>query len=254
MPRTVMPRSGTTRRAPARRTSHESPSDLVIWVYAISRDLSRSQLAGLRGVAGEPVRAITHGTLTAVVGSVDAATYGEEARATLLADLASIERIGRVHHQVVACIAADGPVLPMRLSTVYPDDATVTELLANRCDEFSVTLESFRDMQEWGVKVYADPSDVETPGPLWQDAEGCAQVIDHALSGIAVTSYRHPSQDPRFAGPGDWLMLNGTYLLNSDRAAEFASVVAALTGLHDGARSEITGPWPPYSFAELHDP
>ena len=113
-----------------------------------------------------------------MVGSVDAETFGDHARATLLSDLASIERIGRSHHEVIACMAFDGPVLPMRLATVYADDATVSALLARRSAEFTAMLESFRGMEEWGVKVYVTPAPgradgparVRPPGATWSHA------------------------------------------------------------------------------------
>jgi gas vesicle protein GvpL/GvpF len=90
--------------------------------------------------------------------------------------------------------------------------------------------------------------------PSRDDAEACASVIDRALSGIAVAARRQEAADPRFDGPDRWLVLNAAYLLNSDRAAEFAAVARALTRTHEGLRADLTGPWPPYSFADLHQP
>jgi hypothetical protein len=300
-------------------------ADHVVWVYAITDGLSPDQLAGLSGVGGEHVRAVAESGLTAVVGSVDAAEFGEEGRTSLLSDLASIERLGRAHHQVIACVAADGPVLPLRLATVYPDDQTVRTLLARSSAEFAVMLESFRGTEEWGVKVYAGtagdghangsgvasatpaapaagqepdarggwqeapprewsaqgkgsgtPADVPTPAadalgtgrksgrrtepqegqkraePSWDDAEAYAEMIDRALSGIAVATRRHPGADPRLEGPEKYLVLNAAYLLNVERAGEFTAVTRALARVHDGVRADLTGPWPPYSFADLH--
>ena len=71
-----------------------------------------------------------------------------------MSDLPSIERLGRAHHQVIACVAAGGPVLPLRLATIYPDDQTVRTLLGRSSAEFAVILDSFRGTEEWGVKVY----------------------------------------------------------------------------------------------------
>jgi Gas vesicle synthesis protein GvpL/GvpF len=294
MPQSVTARSNRIRRALAHRlASHPGPARRVVWVYAITDDLKPEQLAGLTGVGGERVRAVTEAGLTAVVGSVDAQAFGEQARTSLLSDLASIERLGRTHHQVIACVAADSPVLPLRLATVYPDDQTVRTLLGQSSAEFAVMLESFRGTEEWGVKVYAGEGegegargglataeDVTAPqdalGPLTDavatghdgppraqhgpaepvldrvGAEACAEVIDRALSGIAVATRRQDAADPLEDGPGKWLVLNAAYLLNSDRAGEFAAVARALARVHKGLRADLTGPWPPYSFADLH--
>lgn len=45
------------------------------------------------------------------------------------------------------------------------------------------------------------------------------------------------------------MVLNGTYLVDDDRADEFAAVVEDLGKQFPGIRLELTGPWPPYSFA-----
>jgi hypothetical protein len=45
------------------------------------------------------------------------------------------------------------------------------------------------------------------------------------------------------------MILNAAYLLDSAHGEDFAAAVAALAGQHPGLRIELTGPWPPYSFA-----
>lgn len=315
----------------------------VTWVYAIAGDLGSGQIAGVCGVGGEPVREVRESDLTAVVGSVDAGPFGAGARARLLADLNRAEQFAQAHHRVVACVAADGPVLPLRLATVYPDDSTVRDLLARRRDEFAATLESFRGAEEWGVKVYlgdehAAPTatrraggqgrpataakrsasraaavrDAEAgalgkggardtaaaagedrrggedrcggedrrggedrhPGVLshsgnqpagadagglagraraWQSVEAWADAVDRALRSMAIAARRRQPPGPRLARPGGWLALNGAYLLDSSRAAEFAAAARALARTCDGAWSDLSGPWPPYSFADSAD-
>ena len=109
------------------------PVQRVVWVYAITDDLRPHHFAGLAGVGGERVRTVAEAGLTAVVGSVEARAFGEDALASLLGGLDNIERVGRAHHQVIARAAAGGaPVLPLRLATVYPDDDSVRALLARR--------------------------------------------------------------------------------------------------------------------------
>jgi len=316
MPQSVTARSNRVRRSIGHhQVSPHAPAEHVVWVYAITDDLKPEQLTGLTGVAGERLRAVSEAGLTAVVGSVDARAFGEDARASLLSDLASIERLGRAHHQVIACVAAENPVLPLRLATIYPSDQTVRTLLGRSSAEFAVMLESFRGTEEWGVKVYlgageatgpqdgqagdevpapaeassslddelargadgpASPADglasaddgptslddglaspddgPMRPAPSRDDAEACASVIDRALRGIAVAARRQEAADPHVDGPDRWLVLNAAYLLNSDRAAEFAAVARALARTHEGLRADLTGPWPPYSFADLHQP
>lgn len=78
-------------------------------------------------------------------------------------------------------------------------------------------------------------------------------MIDRALSGIAIAARRHPPEEPLFAGAGDWTVFNGAYLISSNRAAEFAAVANALARMYAGFQVRLTGPWPPYSFADSPD-
>src|SRR6185437_7290676 len=151
-----------TRRPPATRPGRRRAGwllgpaeDQVIWVYAITDALSPRQLDGLTGVGGESVRPVTEAGLSAVVGSVDARVFGEHALASTLGGLDNIERVGRAHHQVIACAAATGgPVLPLRLATIHPDDNTVRALLARRHGEFAGMLDRFRNTVKWGMQIY----------------------------------------------------------------------------------------------------
>jgi hypothetical protein len=250
MDQAVTARSNRIRRAPGRR---QAPAGHVVWVYAITKDLAPDQLAGLTGVGGEPIRAVTEAGLTAVAGSVGAGEFGEQARAELMSDLARIERLARAHHQVIACVAAAGPVLPLRLATVYPDDQTVRTLLGRSSAGFAVVLDSLRGTEEWGVKVYAGAEDAAAPeaaqaGPA---DEAVAGMIDRALAGIAIASRHQIAQDPRFDSGEKCTVLNAAYLVLSDRAAEFTAVARALATAHRGMGADLTGPWPPYSFADI---
>ena len=181
------------------------------------------------------MRTIAEADLHAVVGSVDAAAFGESSIASMLGDLADIEPIGRAHHEVVATIAADSPVVPLRLATIYPDDETVGALLAEHHAELTELLESLRGTQEWGVQVYlrpavgaAVPAGVTVggdgggstgPHQPWLEAEASANQVDRVLSDIAIVSRRQPAPYLRPGSVCGWMVLNGIYLLDADRAA-----------------------------------
>jgi hypothetical protein len=227
----------------------------IVWVYAVTGGRGAAELPGLTGVGGEPVRAVPGAGLSAVVSSVDATAFGEDTLPGLLADLTHAESIGRAHHQVIESVAAAGPVVPLRLATVYPDDGTVRSLLAEHHTDLSGLLATFRDTQEWGVKVYLEPRAGGTADkePRWRNAEERAAEIDRALCEIALAARRHPAPDLRFGATGGWLVLNSVYLLSDVRAAGFGAVAQRLAAEQDGLRAELTGPWPPYSFVDQPD-
>jgi hypothetical protein len=70
--------------------------------------------------------------------------------------------------------------------------------------------------------------------------------------GIAIASRHHTAQEPRFGSGEKCLVLDAAYLVLSDRAGEFTAVARALARPHQGMGATLTGPWPPYSFAD-HD-
>jgi hypothetical protein len=223
------------------------PAQQVVWVYAITDDLGPRQFAGLAGVGGERVRTVAEAGLTAVVGSVEARAFGEDALASLLGGLDNIERVGRAHHQVIARAAAGGaPVLPLRLAAVYPDDDTVRALLARRRGEFAGLLARVRDTVEWGVQIYG-------PADQQDGADSLADTINWVLADIADASQRQPAVDPRYVQGPEQMILNAAYLLRGDRAAEFVAAAHALTGARAGIRADLNGPWPPYSFVDQLD-
>jgi hypothetical protein len=257
-------------RATVNSNLAEVDDNKVVWVYAVTAQLDPGRLSGLAGVGGEPVRAVAEADLSAVVGSVDAAAFGEDSLASLLADVTSIEMIGRAHHEVVASVASDFPVVPLRLATTYPDDVTVRALLAEHRAELAGLLASLSGSQEWGVKVYLKPAARDADGGpaagsprgagaapgqelFWHAAEAGAQEIDRALSDIAIATRRHPSPYLRFGDPDGWMVLNGIYLLATERAAEFAGITQRLTEEHAALQVHVTGPWPPYSFVDRHE-
>jgi hypothetical protein len=239
----------------------------VVWVYAVTACVDPTMLSGLTGVAGEPVRLVTEGSLAAVVGSVSDSPFGEKTLPNLLADLTAIEKAGRAHHRVISHVAASGPVLPLRLATIYADDETIVTLLVRRYIELSVKLDSFRNTEEWDVKVFLKPwkgadddiwldaATADLPGAdddisPWTALEACADDIGRKLSRIAVDTRRRPAPMPSLADDSGWIVLNSAYLVDTEHATRFSEIAASVTVGHTALRAVVTGPWPPYSFAD----
>ncbi|UQB72801.1 GvpL/GvpF family gas vesicle protein [Rhodococcus ruber] len=249
-----------------------------VWLYAVTDDrLAEGDLGGLAGVAGEAVRAVGSGGLTAVVGSVPLAVFGEEPLKRNLEDLSWLEATARAHDAVVSTVAQRGPAVPLRLATVYLDDARVRDLLDERQADFESALTLVTGRTEWGVKAYGDRqaladavAEAQIAGSakgsgtayllrrraqlaaqesVERDAAARADEIHSRLLRQAAAGRRQPATDPALSGRRDWMVLNGTYLVDDDRADEFARAVEELRKEYRGIRLELTGPWPPYSFA-----
>ncbi|OBI42015.1 GvpL/GvpF family gas vesicle protein [Mycobacterium colombiense] len=248
-----------------------------VWAYAVVRAETAEQgFAGFHGVAGEPVRAVRGTGLTAVVGTVGLGEFGEEPLRRNLEDLDWLAATARAHDAVISAIARRGPVVPMRMATVFLDDNRVRELLEARRDEFVAGLDRVTSREELGVKAYADAKVLtgenepgDRPGEklsgtaylmrrrraLASQDDAFRLAAEHAgrihagLLKHAVDGKRRPASDHRLSGREGWTVLNGTYLVERGEVDAFRAAVAAMDRNTPGIELEITGPWPPYSFA-----
>lgn len=251
-----------------------------LWLHAIGRGLDRRRLAGLTGVGGRPVRTIRSAGLDAVVSPVDLAEFGEEALRRNLEDIGWLESTARAHHLVVAAAGDAAPIVPARLATVYSGAAGVADMLVERRQELDGALARLVDREEWGVKAFAVPDmPVAATAPAATGGAGAAgkagagaaylrrrrdqlaaretgqqaalesaEAVHEALAARAEAAARHRPQDSRLSGERGTMVLNGAYLVEARRAAEFADAVTGLAGHHPALRLTLTGPWPPYSF------
>jgi hypothetical protein len=250
-----------------------------VWVYAIAERVDLTPLAEIRGVGGGQVRTVAAAGLTAVTEDVGLAEFGEEALRRKLEDLDWLEATARAHHGVIDAVAQQGPLVPMRLATVYSGDELITAMLTERSGDFRSALRRISGRMEWGVKAYADrqPEGSDdsavtagTSGPgggagaaylqrrrnqltaqknARRETLASAEMIHAELSRYAEETRVHTPQAPQLTGIKAPMILNAAYLLDSARGEDFAAAVAALDGQHQGIRLELTGPWPPYSFA-----
>ncbi len=269
------------------------PAHRLRYVYAVGRAGPRlaaaAERAGTSGVAGAGVRTVCEGGLGAMLADVPAEEFGADGLRAQLDDLERLEAVARAHHAVVDGAFPDVVVLPMRLATVYVDDARVAAMLRERAAEFDDLLTRLDGHLEWGVKVYADarqPAAVsaaaapapdparDTPGRAYlrqrrAQRDGAHAVRQHAhevatrvlrrAGGLASAQVAHRPQqgalaamDGGNAGQAGHAenIANHAFLVPVDRAAEFAAAVSEAARAEPGIRVEVTGPWAPYSFAQ----
>jgi gas vesicle protein GvpL/GvpF len=253
------------------------------WAYAIAERLGRPGLPGLSGVGGGPVRTVESAGLTAVHEAVRLEEFGEAALRRNLEDLDWLDGVARAHHRVIDAVARQGPVVPMRLATVYRTEATLAGVLQERAGDFREALRRIGTRKEWGVKVYAAARPGSAPrepaaAPAGQAAAGSGaaylrrrreqmsaskdtkraamastQAVHDSLTRLAADTRLHPPQAPQLTGSKEPMLLNAAYLLDDAQSDAFAAAVAALAREHPGIKLEQTGPWPPYSFTGAQD-
>ncbi|MHB1594098.1 MAG: GvpL/GvpF family gas vesicle protein [Streptosporangiaceae bacterium] len=252
-------------------------SDDGIWIYAITSQAGQPGVGHLPGVAGTGVGTLSRSGLTALISPVDLAEFGEDALREALEKLPWLESVARSHHAVIEAAAAGGrPVIPMRLATVYRGRAGLAALLTDRRDELAAALRRLAGRAEWGVKLYCVPAEPGRPAGATSDPGGAAylrrrkaelsRVRDmrraaaaaaerlHAeLSAVADAACLHRPQDPGLSGRPETMLMNAAYLVRKNDADRLAALARAADRRDVPARIELTGPWPPYSFAALPD-
>ncbi|HEY3586465.1 MAG TPA: GvpL/GvpF family gas vesicle protein, partial [Myxococcaceae bacterium] len=124
-----------------------------VWMYGVAGGDLEALSDGAAGVGGAPPRAISAAGLTAIVGDVGDPEYGETALRRNLEDLDWLGRTARAHHAVLEAVAERGPVVPMRLATLFASDAGVTATLQERADDFRGALSLISARSEWSVKA-----------------------------------------------------------------------------------------------------
>ncbi|HVW44805.1 MAG TPA: GvpL/GvpF family gas vesicle protein [Amycolatopsis sp.] len=251
--------------------------DYGIWLYAVTGRADPAGLGRLPGVAGEPVRRVEAAGLTAVVGDVPLDAFGEEALHRNLEDLDWLAGVARAHDAVVATVPAGGPVVPVRLATVYRDDDSVRAMLERRAADFHRALERVTGRTEWGVKLFAaEPTDepaTADAGPsrrgagtaylarrravlAWRErqderAAEQAEKVHQRLFSLAAAGRAHPPQSRALAEDNGRMIRNLAYLVDDASGTAFAEAVAACDRENDAISVQLTGPWPPYSFAAM---
>ena len=133
-------------------------ADTLVYVYAVGDaaldGASRASL-GIGGVA--PVRRVVAERLAAVVSSVDAVRFSEEALRRSLEDLQWLEVTAAAHHAVVDAVAPGRTLSPR---SGWPPSTSTTTTSAGSCT--SGRRRSPRapgpgpGCVEWGVKAFAD--------------------------------------------------------------------------------------------------
>jgi Gas vesicle synthesis protein GvpL/GvpF len=267
-----------------------SEARLGCYVYCVIGAEERPRLDGVRGV--DPafgVELVSHGELSAVVSPVSLDEFGSEALKRNLEDMEWLERTARAHQAVLDRALSSATVVPMRLCTIFSDDAHVPEMLEREQEVMLTTLERLRDHSEWSVKVLADPAQAQTAAGarsravataeagaesagraylarkkaergLREEAgamlEGAAAEIHARLSDEAAAATVLAPQNPKLSGRPGEMILNGAYLVHRARVTEFAAAVAQLRERHRdlGLEIELGGPWAPYNFVAEAQP
>ncbi|MGH3334331.1 MAG: GvpL/GvpF family gas vesicle protein [Nocardioides sp.] len=248
----------------------------VHYVYGVLP--SEPELSALpSGPGGAAVRLVRGAGLTAAVSELPEERYGEEQFRAHAEDPVWLQELATAHHRVLAALADDEDVVPLRMPTLCRTQQRVVELLEGRGPALRHALVAVRGRQEWGVKLYAErqpEADQQVQATSGRDylgqrmAQGKAREDDRtrrgdavrtchdALASAAVDAVVGAPQDPALTGRREPMVLNGAYLVDREAADAFHAVVReqAEGPCREAAlQLELTGPWPAYNFSQTPD-
>jgi hypothetical protein len=193
-----------------------------------------------------------------------------------LSEEGDLARLVRGHDAVVRAVFEHGPVLPLRFATVVPDEAGGQQLLRSHADAAREQLRHVEGAVEWGLRLVRMPGSETVPQPRHEssgsgaspesgteylarrrealrvreaDNEAAAAAAERITAELSYTvdAIRHGGH------PGSSLLLDVAYLVTTateGRFREDTDRLARELAAH-GLMLELTGPWPPYSFATL---
>lgn len=236
--------------------------DVLWWVYGVTAAPGPTDLAG--------VELIERAGLVALATPVAADEFSGAALERRLNDLETLERMARAHEDVLDRALASHEVVPLRMCTLYVTQDAVREMLLIQRERLLDALKRVEGAFELGVKAFASPSRPDEGARPASGAEYLARRLaerkdaadsDASLQRAAAELHARLSdqadgamllrpQDRRLSGREARMVLNGAYLVRRGAASDFQRLVES----HAGAELELelTGPWPPYHFAEVH--
>jgi Gas vesicle synthesis protein GvpL/GvpF len=270
---------------PATQAPKPKPEGDAVWAYCVLRagDPVPEPLPGVDPDA--PVHPVEEGGLVALVSKVPLAEFGEEPLRENLNDLAWLERVARAHESVLESVLTGGPIVPLRLCTIFADEKAAREMLAREEKQLREALERLDGRREWGVKLLVDrdalaaaarersPEVASLQEEIAGRSGGAAYMLEQRLQRLvrelidrlaaeladdvharlgdwAADSVLNPPQNRELSGYEGEMLLNGAYLVEIERTDGLRRLLGELEERHRdlGARLELTGPWPPYNF------
>lgn len=174
------------------------------------------------------------------------------------------------HETIVEAVRQQGPALPVRFGTVFPDAASLASALSGQYESLTADLHRLGNKVELALTalwvsppseratsvavvseslaplcgrsyLYDRAADLRTREGLKEKAAVAARELDRELSTLAIERRISLLPTSRIAA-------RLTYLVDTSLVDGFRAAFERVRGTSDDVRMLLTGPWPPYSF------
>lgn len=241
----------------------------------------------LTGGLGVPLHALSHAAVTAVFEPVCAREFSPEALDEKLKSIEWVAGMSQKHEAVLEQAMRCGPVVPMRLCTLFSSTEALKRSLADNEGRFLAALERIRGREEWGLKVFCDTGRLQTaaaaesfvlrgidaqiaaanPGlafvlrkkrEAWlaeMASDRLDALVDEVLEAVECVAddvRLRPILPESATGRDIPMALNAAALVNVSARESYKATIAELSVLHreDGLVFALSGPFPAYSFCD----
>lgn len=203
----------------------------------------------VKGVDGAPVRALDIAGLRTWVSPLPAPLS------------ASLDRV-REHNAVVEAAMTHATPLPMRYGQFFESEAEMQDVLEERRDGLAQSLERVRDAVELGVRVLAperpepEPPDRTTGRAYLEGLARREETLDRsrrrgARVAAELRAFLGPLVRAQVVRPGGASGLIAiSHLVARHDTGAYRDQLHTFTDRYPDLRFVVSGPWPPYGFAD----
>jgi len=227
---------------------------MKLYVYCLAEDVDEPSNS-LRGVAGEPVRRLDAGNFSVLVSDF-------AAEAVLVNQQNAV-----AHAEVVQSVLTQTTPLPFRFGTLVTEQQLGSYLSARR-EALESKLGSVRGCVEMSVKIISDPDSSEASGPNNNPQKPGTAFLSEKRREILGSETR-AAEAKRVASwledrigevvretrintnPTDKLILAAAHLVKREKVPEYRSRLAEARHERPELHFLTSGPWAPYSFANI---
>jgi hypothetical protein len=252
----------------------------VLYVYCVTRDAVSPDVDGIDGT--RDFGTVTFDDVSAIFTKVNGEAFSQEAIDSRAGDLEWLGAIGYRHQAVVAELMKRTAIVPVRAFTLFGSEESLRAYLREHRDALDAALERLDGKQEWTLRVEFEPSRwsealvsrVEALRDLTNDiasaAPGKAFLLrkkldeerkraSHAAEQSVVAEIEQAVleklqcetvAETREHRDGAFPQIN--VLVNRDEEATLQELRDGLASRYEaeGVTVALTGPWPPYTFAQ----
>jgi hypothetical protein len=262
-----------------------SPRTPLLYLYCLLPEDTSASTKGLRGIEDQPLRLLAAAGFRAAISEVSD-DFAEASLNERIRDLDWLSPRAVRHHEVVdALYGQTKHVLPLSFGAIFRDAGSLAQRLDQGQDQLRASLADLRRKEEWSLKLNRDDAvflpALRQHSPELRELEAAAQsgspgrafmlrkkqqtiegreaqrvtveVREAVYSGLAKRAAR-AQRDPLVAPaePGAVrLELRASYLVEETGAVGLNNAARRLSLEYAplGFQVDLSGPWPPFTFA-----